>query len=317
MIKKHLRNFLILTSLTAVSIHVINRIISITSISKSLLKTDHGRLYDWKYGKIYYTKCGKGSPVLLIHDLDPASSSQEWEQISKTLSKKHTVYTIDLLGCGRSSKPNLTYTNYLYVQLLKDFIKDVIHEKTDIVSTGSSCSFSVMACNMDPEYYNKLILVNPERLSDLKKTPDKKKNAVKLLIDLPIIGTMIYNICYSKYKIKKMTTERYHKNHTVSTKTIDTYYESAHLGSSNGKYLLSSINSNYTCINIMHALKKVNNSIYIIGSKENEYMKEIIDDYMEYNPSIETAFLEQSKYMPQIEVPKKILFYIELFLSTM
>ena len=317
MIKKHIRNFTILTTLTVVSIHVINRIISITGISKSLLKTDHGRFFDWKYGKIYYTKCGKGSPVLLVHDLDPASSSQEWERVSKSLSKKHTVYTIDLLGCGRSGKPNLTYTNYLYVQLLKDFIKDVIHEKTNIISMGSSCSFSVMACNMDPEYYNKLILINPERLSDLARTPDKKKNTMKFLIDLPIIGTMIYNICYSKNKINEMIMEKYHKNHMVSAKTIDTYYESAHLGNSNGKYLLSSINSCYTCINIVHALKKANNSIYIIGSKENEYMKEIIKEYTTYNPSIETAFVDQSKYLPQIESPEKLLFYTELFLSSM
>ena len=317
MIKKHVRNFLILTALTSVSIHVINRIISITSTRKSLLKTDHGRFFDWKYGKIYYTKYGKGSPILLVHDLDPASSSQEWEKISKTLSKKYTVYTIDLLGCGRSDKPNLTYTNYLFVQLLKDFIKNVIHEKTSIISMGSSCSFSVMACNMDPEYYNKLILINPERLSDLARTPDKKKNAMKFLIDLPIIGTMIYNICYSNHMINKIFMEKYHKNHMVSTKTVDTYYESAHLGNSNGKYLLSSINSCYTGINIVHALKKVNNSIYIIGSKENEHMKDIIEDYLEYNSSIESAFVEHSKYLPQFESPERLLFYIELFLSSM
>ena len=67
----------------------------------------------------------------------------------KKLEKTNTVYTIDLLGCGRSDKPNITYTNYLYVQLIDNFIKDVIKEKTDVVATGSSVSFTVMACNME------------------------------------------------------------------------------------------------------------------------------------------------------------------------
>lgn len=284
---------------------------------KNLLKTDHGRFYDWKYGKIFYTKSGKGSPVLLIHDLNPAASSQEWDKLYKSLSKKHTVYTIDLLGCGRSEKPNLTYTNYLYVQLITDFIKNVIHEKTSLVSTGASCSFSIMACNMNPEYFDKLILINPEDLNKLARIPSKQKNALKFLIDLPIIGTLIYNIIYSTKGIEKLFTENYYyKYHLVSTKTLDSYYEGAHLDNSKGKYLLSSINANYTNINIVHALEKVDHSIYLICSKENDVSKNIVDSYCQYNPSIETACVEHSKYLPQMETPERLLQHLELFLCS-
>ena len=57
-------------------------------------------------GNIYYTKCGSGKPLLLIHDLHFASSGYEWESIREQLSRSYTVYTLDLLGCGRSEKPN-------------------------------------------------------------------------------------------------------------------------------------------------------------------------------------------------------------------
>lgn len=66
----------------------------------------------------------------------------------KKLEKHYTVYTIDLLGCGRSDKPYLTYTNYLYVQLLTDFIHDVIGERPDVVTTGNS----IFVCGTCPEY---------------------------------------------------------------------------------------------------------------------------------------------------------------------
>lgn len=314
--KKHVRNFLILTTLTTATIYAINKIISVTSIMKNLLKTDHGHFFNWKYGKIYYTKTGKGSPVLLIHDLEPSSSSAEWDKISRSLSKKHTVYAIDLLGCGRSEKPNLTYTNYMYVQLITDFIKKVIHEKTSLVSTGASGSFSIMACNMEPEYFDKIILINPEKLSDLSRTPDKTKNALKFLIDMPIIGTFIYNILYSNIFIEKLFSEKYYSNtHISDTNTTETYYEAAHLGNSNGKYLFSSIRANYTNINIAHALEKINNSIYLICSKENSDSESIIDSYSEYNPSIESVYVEHSKYLPQMEAPEQLLQHIELFLE--
>ena len=82
---------------------------------------------------------------MLVHDLEPASSSYEWHEVRKRLAKNHTVYTIDLLGFGRSEKPNLTYTNYLYVQLLSDFIKSEIGHRTDILATGdaASCSYGL------------------------------------------------------------------------------------------------------------------------------------------------------------------------------
>ena len=91
--KKHIRNFLILTTLTAIGMHSINKAISITSPMKNLLKKENGNFYNWRYGNIYYTKNGKGSPLLLIHDLNPASSDYEWHKIIKHLAKKaHCIY---------------------------------------------------------------------------------------------------------------------------------------------------------------------------------------------------------------------------------
>ena len=69
---------------------------------------------------------------------------------------------LDLLGYGLSDKPNMTYTNYLYVQLILDFIKNVIGEKTDIVASGDSSSIAIMACHNDPESIRNVILLNPQ-----------------------------------------------------------------------------------------------------------------------------------------------------------
>ena len=315
--KKQARNFLLLTTLTAISIYGINKTISVTSNMKNLLKTDHGKFFNWRYGNIFYTKQGKGTPLLLIHDLNPSSSSYEWEKIRKHLSKKYTVYALDLLGCGRSDKPNMTYSNFLYVQLITDFIKTIIGSKTDIVATGESSSFTLMAFNMNPDHFNKIIIINPTDLSDLCKTPNKRKNALKFFIDLPIIGTLVYNLVYSERNIHNMFyNEYFYKDYMVSTKTMDYYYEASHLGNSQGKYLLSSIKANYTNINVIHALKKINNSIYLIASNEKEDTKEIINQYASCNPSLESSYIPGSKYLPQMEVPNKLLDTLNIYLES-
>ena len=83
------------------------------------------------------------------------------ESVGK-LAETYTVYTIDLLGFGRSEKPNLTYTNYLYVQLLSDFIKSEIGHRTDIIASGSSAALGIMACSNSPELFNQLLFINRE-----------------------------------------------------------------------------------------------------------------------------------------------------------
>ncbi|OKZ64812.1 MAG: alpha/beta hydrolase [Clostridium sp. 42_12] len=309
--KKQIRNFLLLTTMTTISIYGINKAISVSSIRKNLLKSDNGKFFTWRYGEIFYTKQGKGSPVLLIHDLNPASSSYEWEKCIKHLAKNHTV------GCGQSDKPNMTYSNYLFVQLITDFIKNVIGEKADIITTGNSASFTLMACNMNPEHFNKIIVLNPTNLVELCASPNKEKNALKFLIDLPVIGTLIYNIAFCGKNIKNLFEEKYYyKGHMVSTKTLDTYYESAHLQNSRGKYLLSSIKANYTNINIVHALKKINNSIYLVGSREQNGITEIMNSYVAYNPSIEASYVDNSKYLPQLECPERLLKLLNLYLES-
>lgn len=314
--KKQIFNFLLSASLVTASVYGFNKIISKASGKKNLLNTDKGKFYNWRYGNIFYTKQGKGSPVLLIHDLNPAASSFEWDKISKHLAKRHTVYAIDLLGCGRSDKPNMTYSNFLYVQLVTDFIKNIIGEKPDVISTGEASSFTLMACNMNPEVFHKIIVINPSDLTKLNKTPNKRKNALKFFIDSPILGTMIFNLTYTNRSIDKtFYNNYYYKKHLVPTRLINAYHEAAHMGHSKGKYLLSSILASYTNINIIHALKKINNSIYLIGSKDKPCNKDIIKSYLSYNPSIEASFVDESIYLPQLEVPEKLLDILNLYLD--
>ena len=116
---------------------------------------ENGHIYRWKQGKIYYHRRGTGSPVLLIHGLDASDSGRDLDTLSKALSTKHTVYTIDLLGFGLSDKPWITYTNYLYVLLIQDFIKDVIGDITDV--TFNLCSNRITFINTNPRISTQLL----------------------------------------------------------------------------------------------------------------------------------------------------------------
>ena len=237
--KKNIRHFFLLTALAAGTIHLVNRFIDMTAEMKNILKTESGSYYHWKNGSIFYTKRGSGSPLLLIHELNPIASSYEWCRLVKKLENHYTVYTIDLLGCGRSDKPYLTYTNYLYVQLLTDFIHDVIGERPDVVTTGNSISFAVLAQNMNPNllatYFSRPQLVSSKMLDAYYEASHMGKSHGKYLM-ASIEGHYTDNAI--GHAVKKLTIPLYiiesrsmtdavaiadsyaHKNATVETAYI-------------------------------------------------------------------------------------------------
>ena len=293
-------------TLTA-GIFAINKFIEHTSIKKRLLCRNEKNYYNWKLGRICYTIHGSGSPVLLIHDSIPCCSTHEWDAIIDNLSKNHTVYCMDLLGCGCSDRPKITYTNYLYVQLINDFIKNIIKEKTDIVTSGLSGIHALMACKNDDSQIGKLIMINPEDLAVLAKTPTWKTKILKAFIEIPVFGTCIYNIVAAKGNLELLFTERYLYNpFHLDYSVLDYYYETAHLANGNGKYLYSSLKGNFLYMNIAGALKTIKTPIYILEGEGESHSKEIVELYKVLNPRIHCEFLSKNKHIPHIESPDTI-----------
>lgn len=314
--KSKLFSLLLLSAGATAATAIINKTIKMSATAKRLLNTDSQSLcYKWRLGNISYTKSGTGNPLLLIHDLNYSSSSCEWSAIVNKLKEKYTVYTIDLLGCGQSEKPNLTYTNYLFVQLINDFIKSEIGHRTNVIATGESASFITMACSADPELFDKLLFINPIDLYDSSHIPGKYSKIYKLILDLPVFGTLFYNIACSHSIITESFQKYYFYNpFSVKPQYIEKYYESAHLGDC-PKSIYSSIRCNYLKCNMMNAIKKIDNSIYILGGGAKDNIKEVINIYKQCNPAIESSIIPKTKHLPQLEDPGKVLETILMFFS--
>lgn len=314
--KKNIKHFFFLTALAAGAIHLTNRFVDITAEMKNILKPQNGEYYHWKYGNIFYTKRGSGSPVLLVHELNPISSSYEWCRLMKKMEKHHTVYTLDLIGCGRSDKPYLTYTNYLYVQLITDFIQNVIGTKPDVITTNHSVSFAVLAQNMNPDLISRIVAINPPSIGSFERTTDRLSVVKKFLLESPLLGTFLYNILTHESNIaKELRSVYFCKPQLVSSKMLDAYYEAAHMDKGHGKYLMASIKAHYTDNAIDHALKNLQTPLYIIQSNAMKNAVSIAEAYARKNSVIETTYISNAGLVPQLEMPDKLLAIIERLLQ--
>ena len=301
---KKIKKIIALAAFTGTAMYACNKYIDyfINHNRKTLSKNENYFL--WREGNIYYKKKGTGAPLLLIHDLNPIASSLEWSKVINQLSQTHTVYAIDLLGCGKSDKPAITYVNYLYVQLIRDFIDHVIGQKTDLVATGESFTFAVMAARMNPEKIKSITAINPTDTTHNVQSPDSTSRMKKSILELPLTGTFIYNMIATRRMIKKEFCDYYYYNERRVSYTLpEHYHELAHLQNSNGKYLYASMLGNYTNINIIHALKLISQPVHFILT---DAASEEVYDYKKYNETLTIDYIKDAGYLPQLEMSKKV-----------
>lgn len=313
--KQKTKNLIALAGISTFTIHFINRIQYSLNTVKNVLACSENNYYEWRFGKIRYTKKGNGSPLLLIHNLVQGSSNYEFHCLSESLSKNYEVYSIDLLGYGLSDKPDMTYTNYVYVQLIIDFIKSIIGKKTNIITSGDSAPAVIMACHNDPEVIEKMILINPQSLYKANQIPSKQTKALKLLIETPIIGTFIYNLLNNKTAYENLfKTEYFYNQIKIDEKDIFSYLEAAHTPNYHSKHAFASYVGRYMNANIIHALKEINHSIYIIAGEETKDIQTTVENYEYYNTAIESVYIPKTKLLPHLENPEETLKQCETFL---
>ena len=302
---------------TLSALYGINRLIFYFATRKEHLNTANGHFYKHTHGKVFYTKTGSGSPLLLIHDTNCCSSDYEWHEVVKQFAKSHTVYTIDLLGCGRSDKPCITYSSYLYVQLIHDFIQDVISDTPDVIVTGNTVPFVVMTEKLYKGTFQHMIFVNPVDFAEASKFPTKKDTVYKSIYEIPIIGTFLY-CCHTTESaiLKHFRANCVSKGTSDSITNIRCYHEAAHLKGSAGKYLFASQRFGFLACNVANQQLDLTTPICVILGEQMEYMSDISDWEVFLSPNTEVAILPDCKSLPQLEDPDAFVDVCETYFET-
>lgn len=314
---KHGKRWITLAALattTTAIIHVVNKVVAASASLKEMLDTNGKNYYHWRFGDIYYTRKGNGSPVLLIHDMLPGGSGYEWSRIEDDLALEHTVYSIDLPGCGRSEKPGMTYTNFVYVQSICEFIRNVIREKTDVIVSGYSGAFVIMACRNEEKLFDKIMLVNPVNPGVLKQMPGKKDKLLRRCLEISVFGTLLYHITVSRSAVNDEFVENFAFDPFHPLRDFqDAYYEAAHKGGCYAKNVYANKASKYMNIDITRALKEIDNSLYIVEGEAENNGEATVAAYQNINPSVEAVTINETKHFPQIEDPEGFLEQVGIF----
>lgn len=309
--KKTIRNAVFFSAIATGLLYAFEKMVFKLNTSSSVLDSGTCHTYKWKYGDVSYTKEGKGKPVLLIHDLSTGSSSYEWKKLTGSLKKTNTVYTIDLPGFGKSSKEKMMYTGYMYVHLLDNFIKEVIDEKTSIISSGDSSSIAVMTAFTERDLTGKVILISPQDPESMIMYPDLKNRLKYNLMCLPLFGTLIYILHNTKLSyIRKYRNEYYNNNSIMTVDEIKAELESSYLGGPDARFAGASVEGRLVNMNVVHGLKGITKKVYLMYGSNDDTAVKNAEFYKNMIPSAEVYTITDTKKRPHMEHPDDVFAFI-------
>ncbi|WP_071518144.1 alpha/beta fold hydrolase [Geitlerinema sp. PCC 9228] len=121
-----------------------------------------GATWTWRDRSIYYVCAGEANetypPLLMVHGF--GASTDHWRHNMAQLQQDFQVWAIDLLGFGRSDKPDLQYSGDLWRDQLYDFIREKIGRPVVLLGNSLGGYVSLCVAAQKPEAAAGIILFN-------------------------------------------------------------------------------------------------------------------------------------------------------------
>jgi pimeloyl-ACP methyl ester carboxylesterase len=130
----------------------------------------------------YWSAGEKGSTVILLHGV--GCSVEFWERNIAALAREHRVFAVDIVGFGRTDKPEVVYTFELMADFVIDFMETMGIDKASLVGNSMGGAISLTVAAKTPKRVEKIILVDPVGLG-------RGQSPVMRLMALPVIGNVL------------------------------------------------------------------------------------------------------------------------------
>jgi pimeloyl-ACP methyl ester carboxylesterase len=192
-----------------------------------------GTYWQWRGYSIYFVKAGckrdHRPPLLLVHGF--GASTDHWRKNIAELKEDFEVWAIDLLGFGRSAKPNIEYSGTLWRAQLHDFITECMGQPA-VIAGNSLGGYAALCVAADsPETVAGIILLNSagpfaEAQKTVKEASFKQfvNGLTRSFLFHPWVSFLLFQYTRQRSTIRK-TLERVYLDRTaVSDRLVEEIY---------------------------------------------------------------------------------------------
>ena len=208
----------------------------------------------------------EGPPILLVHGIHAAAWSYEWRNNVDALARTNTVYTLDLLGFGRSDRPAIRYSARLYISLISDFVSRVIDEPCVLVASSLSGAYAIVLAARDPHRFPAVALIAPSGLVRLNEPvgsgwrsgssrgryADRRHRDVQRLVSRP--------------NLRRYLRNAYSNDALVTRELVEIYYATSH--QRGARHAPAAFLSGHLNIDVRHALRRLSQPALLVWGEQ-------------------------------------------------
>ncbi len=257
---------------------------------------------------------GSGPALVCLHSFGPGHDAREWQELAERLATRFEVFAPDFLGWGGSEKPAIAYDGELYIELLADFLDDVVGAQATVLAAGLPAAYAAQVAVDRPEAVGALALIVPSGIAVSGEEPDVKDAFVNRMLRLPIVGTSALNLYTSRKAISSyLRREAFATADRVDGARVEHHYLSSHQPGSH--FALAAFLSGYLNHRIDETLSRLEVPTWIAWGRQAATPLEIADLWLARIPQAELEVFEGAGSLPHAEIPARLERPLESFLT--
>ena len=270
----------------------------------------HGKYWQWRGHGIHYVQAGDKypdrPPLLLIHGF--GASTDHWQKNIAQLQEDFEVWAIDLLGFGRSAKPQLQYSGDLWRDQLRDFIVQVIGKPVILAGNSLGGYASLCVASQCPETSQGVILLNSAGpFSDTEKAtkPNRVQTMVRSALLQSWVSYLLFQYMRRPKNIRKTLNKVYYNKEAVTEQLVnDIYRPSCDVGAAQ---VFASVFKTPQGETVDSLLQELSHPLLMLWGEKDPWMnaQQRGDKYRQYYPNLTEYYLEAG-HCPHDEIPDKV-----------
>ncbi len=275
------------------------------------------RRWTWRGYEIFATEAGSGPLVLLVHGIYAGASSYEYRKLFALLAQSHRVVAFDLLGCGLSDKPNLSYSGELFVEQVVDALGEFGSEPTTLIGSSLGAAFAIRAAARAADRVAHLVTICPTGLAGvLDRDPSTAQRLVTALVRSPVAGEMLFNGLASRPSLRWfLENQSYADKSSVTPEILDHYYAVTH--QPGARYVPAFFVGGGLNIDVARDLPFITVPVLIAWGEHAPTINKIrnASEYVKLARHGTLAAFARSGLLPHEEEPQAVVDAIEAFLT--
>ena len=273
-----------------------------------------GTYWQWREQSIYYVKAGKRQagkpPLLLIHGF--GASTDHWRKNISGLSDDFEVWAIDLLGFGRSAKPEWQYGGDLWRDQLYDFISNVIGQPVVLAGNSLGGYSALCVAAQRPDAAVGLVLLNSAGPFTDAKVPTEPNSTKKFfsettrsLFRQPWVSYLLFQYVRQRSLIRQTLEKVYLDKSAVTDQLVEEIYQPS--CDPGAPRVFASVFSSPQGENVDVLLKQLTCPLLLLWGEADPWMnaKERGAKFREFYPQLTEHYL-RAGHCPHDEVPEEV-----------